>query len=75
MLGSNCKFIRCYVLVEEEISYLINEGQRLFGRVDIVFNNARAPDFVRNIEDITYEKITQSLGWFSNYLNQLLTDK
>jgi len=62
LLGSNCKFIRCDVLVEEEISYLINEGQRLFGRVDIVFNNAGAPDFVRNIEDISYEKVTQSLN-------------
>ena len=62
LLGSHCKFIRCDVLVEEEISYLINEGQRLFGRVDIVFNNAGAPDFVRNIEDISYEKVTQSLN-------------
>ena len=62
LLGPNCKFIRCDVLVEEEISYLINEGQRLFGRVDIVFNNAGAPDFVRNIEDISYEKVTQSLN-------------
>ncbi len=61
-LGSKCKFIRCNVLVEEEISYLIKEGQRLFGRVDIVFNNAGAPDFVRNIEDISYEKVTQSLN-------------
>ena len=62
LLGSKCKFIRCDVLVEEEISYLINEGQRLFGRVDILFNNAGAPDFVRNIEDISYEKVTQSLN-------------
>ncbi len=61
-LGPKCKFIRCDVLVEEEISYLINEGQRLFGRVDIVFNNAGAPDFVRNIDDISYEKVTQSLN-------------
>ena len=61
-LGSNCKFIRCDVLVEAEISHLINEGQRIFGRVDIIFNNAGAPDFVRNIEDITYEKVTQSLN-------------
>ena len=62
LLGPNCKFIKCDVLVEEEISNLINEGQRLFGRVDIVFNNAGAPDFVRNIEDISYEKVTQSLN-------------
>ena len=62
LLGSKCKFIRCDVLVEDEISYLINEGQRLFGRVDILFNNAGAPDFVRNIEDISYEKVTQSLN-------------
>ena len=62
LLGSKCKFIRCDVLVEEEISYLINEGQRLFGRVDILFNNAGAPDFVRNIEDISYEKVTQSIN-------------
>ena len=62
LLGPNCKFIKCDVLIEEEISYLINECQRLFGRVDIVFNNAGAPDFVRNIEDISYEKVTQSLN-------------
>ncbi len=61
-LGSNCKFIKCDVLKEEEICHLVGECNRLFGRVDIVFNNAGAPDFVRNIEDISYEKITKSLN-------------
>ncbi len=61
-LGSNCKFIKCDVLIEEEICHIINECNRLFGRVDIVFNNAGAPDFVRNLEDISYEKITHSLN-------------
>ena len=32
-----------------------------YNNIDIVFNNAGAPDFVRNIEDISYEKITKSL--------------
>ncbi len=62
LLGPKCKFIKCDVLIEEEICHLITESQRLLGGVDIVFNNAGAPDFVRNIEDISYEKITQSLN-------------
>ena len=60
-LGERCRFIKCDVLYEDQICALIEETFSQYGKIDAIFNNAGAPDFVRNIEDISYEKIRQSL--------------
>ena len=60
-LGKRCRFIKCNVLHEDQICNLLEEASSHYGKIDAVFNNAGAPDFVRNIEDISYEKIRQSL--------------
>jgi NAD(P)-dependent dehydrogenase (short-subunit alcohol dehydrogenase family) len=60
-LGERCRFIKCDVLYEDQICALIEETFSQYGKIDAIFNNAGAPDFVRNIEDISYDKIRQSL--------------
>ena len=60
-LGERCRFIKCDVLYEDQICALIEETSNQYGKIDAIFNNAGAPDFVRNIEDISYDKIRQSL--------------
>ena len=60
-LGERCRFIKCDVLDEDQICALIEETFSQYGKIDAIFNNAGAPDFVRNIEDISYDKIRQSL--------------
>ena len=60
-LGKKCRFITCDVLHEDQICRLVEDTFGLFGKIDAMFNNAGAPDFVRNIEDITYEKIRRSI--------------
>ena len=60
-LGERCRFIKCDVLHEDQICNLVEETFGYYGNIDVMFNNAGAPDFVRNIEDISYDKIRQSL--------------
>ena len=60
-LGEKCRFIKCDVLYEDQICNLVEETFGYYGNIDVMFNNAGAPDFVRNIEDISYDKIRQSL--------------
>ena len=60
-LGERCRFIKCDVLYEDQICALIEETFSQYGKIDAIFNNAGAPDFVRNIEDISYDKIRRSL--------------
>ncbi len=60
-LGENCRYIKCDVLYEEQICSLVEEVYGHYGKIDVMFNNAGAPDFVRNIEDISYDKIRHSL--------------
>jgi NAD(P)-dependent dehydrogenase (short-subunit alcohol dehydrogenase family) len=60
-LGESCRFIQCDVIHEDQICKLIEESFNHYGKVDGLFNNAGAPDFIRNIEDISYEKIRHSL--------------
>ena len=60
-LGKKCRFIKCDVLYEDQICNLVEETFGYYGNIDVMFNNAGAPDFVRNIEDISYDKIRQSL--------------
>jgi len=60
-LGEKCLFIKCDVLCEDHICALVKETVAHYGKIDVMFNNAGAPDFVRNIEDISYDKIRRSL--------------
>ena len=60
-LGEKCRFITCDVLHEDQICTLVKETFGFYGKIDAMFNNAGAPDFVRNIEDISYEKIRHSI--------------
>ena len=60
-LGKKCRFIKCDVLHEDQVCTLVEETFSQYGKIDAMFNNAGAPDFVRNIEDISYDKIRQSL--------------
>jgi len=60
-LGEKCLFIKCDVLYESHICALVKETVAHYGKIDVMFNNAGAPDFVRNIEDISYDKIRHSL--------------
>ena len=60
-LGEKCLFIKCDVLYEDHICALVKETVAHYGKIDVMFNNAGAPDFVRNIEDISYDKIRRSL--------------
>ena len=60
-LGEKCRFIKCDVLYEDQICALVEEVFSHYGKIDAMFNNAGAPDFVRNIEDISYDKIRHSL--------------
>ena len=60
-LGKKCRFIKCDVLHEDQIRMLVDKTFRDYGKIDVMFNNAGAPDFVRNIEDISYDKIRHSL--------------
>ena len=60
-LGKRCRFIKCDVLYEDQICTLVEEVSSHYGKIDAMFNNAGAPDFVRNIEDISYDKIKHSL--------------
>jgi NAD(P)-dependent dehydrogenase (short-subunit alcohol dehydrogenase family) len=60
-LGERCQFIQCDVLHEDQICTLVEQTFNHYGKIDAIFNNAGAPDFVRNIEDISYDKIRQSL--------------
>ena len=60
-LGDNCRFIKCDVLYEDQICTLVEEAFGYHKKIDVMFNNAGAPDFVRNIEDISYDKIRHSL--------------
>ena len=60
-LGDRCRFIKCDVLYEDQICALVEEVFSHYGKIDVMFNNAGAPDFVRNIEDISYDKIRHSL--------------
>ncbi len=60
-LGEKCRFIKCDVLKEDQICSLVEKTFDYYGKIDVMFNNAGAPDFVRNIEDISYDKIRHSL--------------
>ena len=60
-LGEKCHFMECDVLYEDQIRKLVEETFSKHGRIDVMFNNAGAPDFIRNIEDISYDKIKHSL--------------
>ena len=60
-LGEKCQFMECDVLYEDQICKLVEETFSQHGRIDVMFNNAGAPDFIRNIEDISYDKIRHSL--------------
>ena len=60
-LGERCRYIKCDVLYEEQICTLVEKTFSHYGKIDAMFNNAGAPDFVRNIEDISYDKIRHSL--------------
>ena len=60
-LGEKCRFITCDVLHEDQLCTLVEDTFGYFGKIDAMFNNAGAPDFVRNIEDISYEKIRHSI--------------
>ena len=52
-LGERCQFIKCDVLHEDQICTLVEQTFNHYGKIDAIFNNAGAPDFVRNIEDIS----------------------
>ena len=60
-LGEKCRFIKCDVLYEDQICNLVEDTFGYYGKIDAMFNNAGAPDFVRNIEDISYEKVRHSI--------------
>ena len=60
-LGEKCQFMECDVLYEDQICKLVKQTFSKHGRIDVMFNNAGAPDFIRNIEDISYDKIRHSL--------------
>ena len=53
-LGEWCRFIKCDVLYEDQICKLVEEVSSHYGKIDAMFNNAGAPDFVRNIQDISF---------------------
>ena len=50
-LGEKCHFMECDVLYEDQIRKLVEETFSKHGRIDVMFNNAGAPDFIRNIDD------------------------
>ena len=54
-LGDKCRFIKCDVLQEDQICALVEEAYGYHKKIDVMFNNAGAPDFVKNIEDISFE--------------------
>ena len=60
-LGEKCRFIKCDVLEEDQICSLVEETFTSYKKIDVMFNNAGAPDFIRNIEDISYNKIRHSI--------------
>ena len=45
-LGEKCLFIKCDVLCEDHICALVKETVAHYGKIDVMFNNAGAPDFV-----------------------------
>ena len=68
-LGERCRFIKCDVLYEDQICALVEEVFSHYGKIDAMFNNAGAPDFVRNIEDISkYENDFSFFAIFFIYM-------
>ena len=40
-MGDNCVFMKCDVMVEEEIEAVVEKAVELWGKLDVLFNNVR----------------------------------
>jgi len=54
-LGTNCRFTKCDVAVEDDVAAAIERATEAFGRLDIVFNNAGIGGAFGPITDIRAE--------------------
>ena len=59
-------FFRCDVTKESQIIDLVKYSETEFGRLDVMVNNAGAPDFINNIEDLTSKNINGSIRLLFN---------
>ena len=60
------KFFRCDVTKESQIIDLVKYSETEFGKLDVMVNNAGAPDFINSINDLTSENVNRSIQLLFN---------
>ena len=61
-LGDRARFVKVDVSVEGEIERAVEESQRTFGGLDVLFNNAGNPGSLGRIEDIDMELFDRTVA-------------
>lgn len=52
-MGENCVFIKCDVMVEEEIEAVIEKAVELWGKLDVLFNNVCTTNCHHSLDSTT----------------------